>query len=558
MTNSRACRSNRTERRSATPRAVVALLTTVAVVVVATMTTSSAALVRSASPSAPGPVGDSQDPTVAPFFVGHPVDAHPLGHKTRYQPFLALMHGDAGNTDTTDFPGPLGEHPVVGSAQTLTLTPFMWSPRDELTTGCVSPGPSGVAFCLAAVEPHSLTVEARWFPPPGQALNLAYMTMDGAQRILATTRQGQVFVVQRVDGAGGPTFRLLRHIDLTSLLRPEELLLAAMFDDDGNIWFTTGGILGAGDQPAPFTTLGYIDPRGGIHPLHLADQFVENGFAIDGDTAYVVTGPAGPADHPGAVGYLYALRANARTGTVDTLWREAYDAGDARKPGGFARGSGATVTLVGTRYVTITDNANPRVNLLVFHRDRIPPAVEDRPDPRLVCKVPLFHNHASAVDVSPIGDKTHDTHSMIAVDDYNSPPLSRSAPTNGSYNNVNGMAPGIERVDVNPDGAGCHPVWDTPIRIKDVPYLSTATGLVYGYTQDPHLAARGIYVWYFVAIDYTTGKIVWEVRSGGGGTMNDDYQALSVGPDGTLYQGLPLGVAWMRDGTRAREPGDRP
>lgn len=114
---------------------------------------------------------------------------------------------------------------------------------------------------------------------------------------------------------------------------------------------------------------------------------------------------------------------------------------------------------------------------------------------------------------------------------------------------MNQMTPGVERVDITPRGK-CSVAWhDQDVRIKSVPFLSTATGLVYGYTQDPQLAAGGEYVWYFIALDARTGKVAWRIRAGAGGTYNDSYQPGSLGPDGTFYQGLPLGVVKLGDGT---------
>lgn len=496
----------------------------------------------------PPPIPDSQNPLFGPAFVGEPATANRLSAKTPYQPSLSLMHADAGNTDASDFPGPLGRNPYVGSATELILVPFLWDDLGRLTTGCVVPQPAqpgGRLFCLAAVDPHTLWIQARWIPPAGQTLQLAYVVMNASGEVAVTTREGHIYVVQRSDGPLGPSFALERDIDLTGVLQAEEILLAALFDSRGNIWFTTGGILGIGEEPPPFTTLGAVDPSGKVQTIHLTDEIVENGFAVNNDTIYVVTGPAGAADHDDAVGYTYAFTTNDTTGAITTAWKESYDAGSVRKPGGFSRGSGATVTLVGDEYVTITDNADDQVHLLVYYRDAVPEGAN-----RLVCRVPLFSPGASAADVSPIAHRNGAVNSIIVANDYNAPPIQLSlSPTdlNGSWNDMNSMAPGLERVDVLPGGSGCQKIWNAPIRIKSVAFLSTATGLIYGYTQDPELADQGTYVWYFVAVDYATGDILWRARAGAGGTKNDSYAPGSLGPDGTFYQSLQLGVVWMRD-----------
>ncbi len=60
-------------------------------------------------------------------------------------------------------------------------------------------------------------------------------------------------------------------------------------------------------------------------------------------------------------------------------------------------GSGTTPDLFGNGYVAITDNADDRMNVLVYKRGADVPA-----DQRLVCKVPVFGSGASTTDNSLI------------------------------------------------------------------------------------------------------------------------------------------------------------
>jgi hypothetical protein len=496
-----------------------------------------------APPPAPGPVADSQNAGAAPAFTGHAVSPHSLGPLTAYTPDISLMHGDAGNTDTSDCASPVGDDVAVGSAQSLSLTPEMWGVDGSLTTGCVSPQPTGILRCIAAVDPRTMTPYARWLPPTGQTLQLAYAVLDRTTKnVVIGSAQGHIFVVHRSDNANSTTFTLLRNIDVSSSLGAGETLLATAPDATGRIWFATGGVLGAGDRPAPSTTIGYVDADDSLHVLHLDAQVVENGFAVDRDTIYVDTGP--PDTSVSNVGYLIALHATVRG--VGELWREQYDAGAARKPGGFARGSGATVTLLGHDYVTITDNASPRIHVLVYAEGEVPTGAS-----RLVCSVPIFQSGRSASDVSPISVRVSDTYSIVVTNDYNAPPLNLGAPNNGPGNDMTAMAPGVARVDVGPGAHHCRVAWTIPIRTKTVPYLSTRSGLLYLYTQDETLARSGLWVWYFTAVDYRTGHVVWQARAGAGGTKNDDYAPMSIGPTGDVYQNFPLGVAFVLDRNRS-------
>jgi hypothetical protein len=91
------------------------------------------------------------------------------------------------------------------------------------------------------------------------------------------------------------------------------------------------------------------------------------------------------------------------------------------------------------------------------------------------------------------------------------------------------------------------------VRITTVPVLSTQTGLIYAYEQDEALAEIGLYAFYFEAIDYRTGKVVWRQLAGAGGYKNNNYSPTLLSPDGTLYQGTSLGYVWMRDNPQADE-----
>jgi hypothetical protein len=106
--------------------------------------------------------------------------------------------------------------------------------------------------------------------------------------------------------------------------------------------------------------------------------------------------------------------------------------------------------------------------------------------------------------------------------------------------------PGFARVDVAADGSGCRLVWtNTSISAPTVvPKLSFATGLIYAYTKtsaptDP---------WYWTAIDFRTGALVWRQVAGTGLGYNNNYAGLTLGPDGTAYLGTLGGIISLRDG----------
>ncbi|NEE49099.1 hypothetical protein G3M55_31420, partial [Streptomyces sp. SID8455] len=95
---------------------------------------------------------------------------------------------------------------------------------------------------------------------------------------------------------------------------------------------------------------------------------------------------------------LYSFTADA-DGTPRIQWRQTYDRGTGTKPGSVNQGSGTTPDLFGTggEYVAITDNADDRMNVLVYRRGMDVPA-----DRRLVCSVPVFGSGRSTTDNSLI------------------------------------------------------------------------------------------------------------------------------------------------------------
>lgn len=501
-----------------------------------------AAVAAPGSAPAPAPVVSSQDPGAGPSFVGAPVRPRPLPGNTRFFPAVSDMHGDGGNTNTSRYAGPTGTAPTTGSAR-VSLSPLVWDAAGRLTAGYVNTASGTPAYAVAAVDPATLAVTAEWDAPAGQTLNLGYLYQNARDQVLVSSRQGHVYVVQRDDGAG-PALTLVRDVDLVAdgVLSPGQSLLNAAFDAAGNIWFTTGGIVGIGQDAGTSTTAGYLSPHGTPHVVRLPGQAVENGIAVSGTTAYVVTGPVA-TDDTTATGTMYAFGPAGATG-VRTRWAQRYQAGDATKPGGFARGSGATPTLLGNEYVAITDNADNQINLLVYRQH-----AAAHGESQLVCSTPLFSAGAAANDIGLVGDDADGRDSVIVLNDFDAPRFQAApADVNGTFNDMDPMAPGVEKLTVADRAGACPVQWSTPLRIKSVPVLSTATGLLYGYTQDPGLAAAGTYVWYFAALDYRTGAVVWQARSGAGGTYNDDYKAATLGPDGTLYQGVLGGVATLRDG----------
>ena len=108
-------------------------------------------------------------------------------------------------------------------------------------------------------------------------------------------------------------------------------------------------------------------------------------------------------------------------------------------------------------------------------------------------------------------------------------------------------APGIDRIDINPKGAGCTHVWHSEQRAPSaVPKMSLANGLVYAYTKPAR--EDEVDAWYLTTISFRTGQTVYERLAGTGLGYNSNYAPVSIGPDGTAYVGALGGLIALRDG----------
>ena len=192
------------------------------------------------------------------------------------------------------------------------------------------------------------------------------------------------------------------------------------------------------------------------------------------------------------------------------IWREQYDNSGIAKPGQSHAGSGTTPTVMGRRYVTITDNADP-MNVVVYQRGR------EADGERKVCQQPVFEKGASATDQSLIVVGR----SIVVENNYG-----HSGPA--SVMNGATTSPGIERVDLDRDGRGCQSVWRSQERAPSVvPKVSLETGLLYTYTKPQR--EDGNDPWYFTALDFCTGRTIYRRLAGLGFGYNNNFAPVTLG-----------------------------
>ncbi|WP_034269413.1 PQQ-binding-like beta-propeller repeat protein [Haloechinothrix halophila] len=487
---------------------VVALCATVAI---------AAAGVPAASAHTWVPIPPGPADLFVPRFEGAPAVANPVASRPIPEhPYLAdngsnSMHNDAYASDAYAHSGPLGEDPRINSA-TYGI--------EECATMAFDRAGRIVALCgglegsrLMLLDPESLAVLGAHPLPPRQ-LNPekspledicagAYFYLDHRDRAVIATTNAQIWVVGQQDGP--PGFALERTYDLGEHIPDGDCLVAQLPDWSGHIWFVTQG-----------GGVGTVDPESGdVRSIRLSGEQIVNSFAVDETGGVFIV-----STHA-----LYRFD-RGPDGEPRVTWREEYDRGSRHKPGQLSQGSGTTPTLVGDDLVVITDNADPRMHVIAYHR-----TAKDRPR-RRVCAVPVFEEGTSATENSIVAAGR----SVIVENNYGyTSPLSTMF--GGS------TAPGIARVEFS--RSGCATRWTSDeIAPTNVPKASLANGLLYVYTKPEGVRADP---WYFTAIDIHTGRTVWKRLGGTGLLWNNHYASIYLGPDGAAYLATLAGVMRVTD-----------
>jgi hypothetical protein len=197
------------------------------------------------------------------------------------------------------------------------------------------------------------------------------------------------------------------------------------------------------------------------------------------------------------------------------------------------------VTLLGAPgegVVAVTDNAEPRVHLLFLRRA----------DGEILCSQPLFEEGQSGTDITAIGFEHANqagngagVYSAIVENNYGHSRFPNAHP-----------AGGVTRVDLKPNEAGgytCQAVWESPEANIGVFKLSLGNGLVYLYYkgQGGNLLTEH---WYFTALDFKSGEIVYKQLTGAGIGYNNWAGALFLHPDGGVaYSTTIFGLVMMAD-----------
>lgn len=484
-----------------------------------------AAIVLAPTASA-APIANAGEAPSLLDFSGKAFKATPVAgaSKAPQNPFMAKnqksnIHNDTWMTGTYTWPGPLGRNLVTnsGSAANGVCSTIAFDSHGDIVTVCVS---TIAAPQARIVDPDTLEVIDTYDLPNADPVGNTpayqnfsaggYFYLDNQDRLVIPTRDNHIYVLgQTPDGS---QFQLVKDYDVTSVVDPAtERMNSALPDFQGDIWFVvkqTGEV-------------GTVDRKTGqVRYLRLGVG-IQNSFTVDRNAVYVVTSKR-----------IYRMWKNGN-GKPYVVWSAKYRNTGVQKPGQADAGTGTTPDVMSGGYVSMVDNANPE-NIVVYRT-----AAKLHGKKRKVCEVPVFGKDASATENSLITTGR----SMIVENNYGYTNI--FDPGAGAVVTRAGFA----RVDIRKDGKGCKKIWTnkTERAPSVVPKMSAKTGLIYSYTRPPDPSGAQGYYW--SAIDYRTGKTVWNKYAGSGFLYNNNYSGLGLGPDGTAYLGVIGGIISLKDGS---------
>jgi len=341
----------------------------------------------------------------------------------------------------------------------------------------------------------------------------AYFSMDKDENFILgpATNELEQYHIEVIEGA--PQF-VQDYVKAIPGLEPamvatDPMLQDTVVDWDGRVWFmVTDG------------RVGYFDPETDRFEMTDIEQGLQNSMVVDENAIYFVTYES-----------IFRLSVDA-DGEIQTDWEAPYDPGSAI--GGILPGSGTSPTLLGTEddLISICDNADGQINLLVLDK-----AMGNPP----VCKVPLFRDGESATENTVVGYNDD----IIVVN---------NAGFGGPFEPANTILPGIERYRVLRDGegnvTGCENVWKNDTSWGNSAQLATASGVIWGYGADPTVEDRSQNLFYLIATSWETGEEIFRTYIGDQRPFDPITGQVHAHPDGTFYLGAVEGVVMMRDVTQ--------
>ena len=517
------------------------------VVVVVALMTLLPLIASAGAQDPPVPPGGS---TTLPDYIGAPAKAHPLANtRSPQNPYMAPNpyshpHNDTWNSDSVDIAAPLGLDPVVGSSTLASVRMYPNDPLFNCGTMAIDSHGRPLLSCMNLSEAKVVLADkdtlqglaAYPIPVPTNRLNALgafYFYLDNLDRFVIATYPNQIWVLQEGGTEAAPTLEKIKTYDLSTVVPAGDNIAGVMVDWQGRLWFT---LAGAGPDPAGVCVLkpaNYTDANPGARCVKFGkdakgnNELIRNTFALTKEGAYVVSSVR-----------MYGIKAGA-DGQPYVMWAsEPYDNIDEVKSGQYSLGSGTSPTVVGNgKFVGVTDNGE-QLHVVVYRTAEKLGPNEDR----VVCEQEVFPRGHGADENSLVGHGL----SFLAENNY-------GYEFNFRTGEMKPNEPGFARVDVDPNGKGCSLAW-TNDEIASVVsgHVSTRTGLYYTLsrkwdtTKIDAAHPWGLDVYYWTALDWRTGDVVWEKQAGTGIWYDGWYPGVGIAND-TLYVGEYGGVLMLKD-----------
>lgn len=351
-----------------------------------------------------------------------------------------------------------------------------------------------------------------------------YSYLDSHDHVTFASGGKQIVTLQETGSEENPVLTPINTYHLEGII-PGELndINGILMDWQGRIWVS---VAGDGINPA---RIGVLNPTTSTETApdvkwhdFPTGEVIRNTFAltktgVNRASAYVVTSSN-----------LYRIEAGFDN-QPGKVWSAPYDnpLGYTPKDGQYEVGSGTSPTILAEgKYVAITDNDIP-MKVMVYRTD----ALLDPNEYRVVCAVPVFEDQAGQAL----------SNSLIATNNYYYLWDWEAGKT------VYGSEPVFARIDINPNGKGCMKVWtNSEVVTTTSARLSTKTGMIYTISREYDAQNDG-FVYYWIALDFRTGDVVWKKMAGAGDAFDSFYPALSIGPNKALYVGVYGGFISVRD-----------
>lgn len=259
-----------------------------------------------------------------------------------------------------------------------------------------------------------------------------------------------------------------------------------------------------------------------IEKIELENQWNNNTLAVDEYGAYIVTNGL---DMYGECneGFLWAFGFKDEKLTV--RWKTAYKNAGYLKPGQTNIGSGTTPTLTttkeGVELVAFTDNADPRLNVVVCNRI----------SGDIVAEIPCFEKMRSADEASLIG-----VEDIFVVENnfghYTTYPNSQCV--------QNGPGMDMIMVDSSSEDIKSEKIWKLPdVHFYAMNMLCRESGIIFAHTcswsDDVSATEGGMY--YISAIDSYNGRIIWQIPLGRGTDYCHEYGGIYFNRLDSLFIG---------------------